>query len=396
MRYTSSDSRIYTRANRQNNISIKGNGLYDVMTECCDLGCDYFCFLDSDDEYEPDFLEKGLALIERENLDIAACGTQFIDAPTGEKINQRYAVKDDMILSGRAFSEKFPNYLQFMFTMWGKLYSLSLLRKLNFESLRGISSQGWDTAFTLEAFSHAKRVGIIGGTLHKYYISPKSSISYFDEKRVKSTGLVFEAYMRYLKKRNALTPRNIDTARNAYLNAIKSTTIVALGSDMALLQKLDALYAIFTNEITRETMERKSPMLPEHLKRELNDTADKWILETIARSPLTRDLPPRSALFLRVPVSAVLDNDIEAAEAEIMRIANEDEIPDEHAEAYLKFAELVCAACENADGWLFFKKLLVRFLLDAGRADEARPKLDELSELLPDDTEISALRDEMK
>jgi glycosyltransferase involved in cell wall biosynthesis len=352
----------------------------------------FYALLDADDEYEPNFLEKSLAFMERENLDIVACGAQFIYEPTGKKMDQAYAIQDNMILAGSAFSEKFPEYLQFMFTVWGKLYPLSLLRKCDFEYAKTLS-YGADTAFALEAFSHAKRVGIIGGTLHKYYISPKSVSYKFDEKRVESDRLAFNAYRGYLKKRNALTPMNVDVIYSVYLNAIKNTTIIARNADMPLLQKLDALYDIFTNEITRETMERKSPVLPEHRKREINSAVDKWILETIAQSPLTRALPPRSALFLRIPVAAVLESDIEAAEAEIMRIANEDEIPDEHAEAYLKFAELVCAACENANGWIFFKKLLARFLLDAGRADEARPKLDELAELLPGDPDVAGLRE---
>jgi hypothetical protein len=38
---------------------------------------------------------------------------------------------------------------------------------------------------------------------------------------------------------------------------------------------------------------------------------------------------------------------------------------------------------------LFFKKLLARFLLDAGRADEAKDKLDERAGLVPDDGEVA-------
>jgi glycosyltransferase involved in cell wall biosynthesis len=350
----------------------------------------FFAMLDADDEYAPDFLEKSLAFMECENLDIVACGAQFIYEPTGEKMNQSYAVQDNMILSGRGFSDEFPEYLQFMFTIWGKLYPLSLLKKCDFEYAKTLS-YGADTAFALEAFSHANRVGIIGGTLHKYYISSKSVSHKFDEKRVKSDQLAFNAYMSYLKKRNAMTRQNVDVIYSVYLNAIKNTTNIVLGTDMPLLEKLDALYGIFSSEITREIMERKSAMLPEQRKRELNSVSDNWIRDVIARSPLTRDLPPCSALFLRVPVAAVLEDDIEAAEAEIIRIANEEEIPDEHAEAYLKFSEFVCASCENANGWLFFKKLLARFLLDSGREDEARAKLKELFELLPDDGELSNL-----
>jgi glycosyltransferase involved in cell wall biosynthesis len=351
----------------------------------------FFAMLDADDEYAPDFLEKSLAFMEKHKLDIVACGSQFVYEATGEKMNQAYAVENDMLLSGYTFSEKFPEYLQFMFTVWGKLYPLSLLRKCDFEYAKTLSYSS-DTAFALEAFSHANRVGIIGGTLHKYYISPKSGSYKFDKKRVKSDRLAFNAYMIYLKNRNALTQRNIDVVHSVYLNAIKNTVTVALGADMSLSQKLDALNDIVANDITHKTMDHKSPALQERFKQAFYGVVDRWLRNTIAQSPLTRSLPPRSALFLRIPVVAVLENNIEAAETEIIRIANEDEIPDEHAEAYLTFAELLCAAAENANGWIFFKKLLARFLVDQGRLDEAKPKLNELAELLPEDREVAELR----
>ncbi|MDR1589063.1 MAG: radical SAM protein [Oscillospiraceae bacterium] len=68
-----------------------------------------------------------------------------------------------------------------------------------------------------------------------------------------------------------------------------------------------------------------------------------------------------------------------------------EEVADEQIEGYCELGEFLCAACENADGWIFFKKLLAQFLVENNRTDEAKPRLDELRELLPDDDEIKAM-----
>jgi len=47
---------------------------------------------------------------------------------------------------------------------------------------------------------------------------------------------------------------------------------------------------------------------------------------------------------------------------------------------------------EYADGWIFFKKELAKFLLISGSTDKANVQIKELEELLPDDKEIIDLR----
>ena len=64
------------------------------------------------------------------------------------------------------------------------------------------------------------------------------------------------------------------------------------------------------------------------------------------------------------------------------------EVPDELVEGYCDAGELLCAAVENAGGWLCFKKLRIRFLIEQNRQDEAKDRLEELIELIPNDSEV--------
>jgi hypothetical protein len=68
------------------------------------------------------------------------------------------------------------------------------------------------------------------------------------------------------------------------------------------------------------------------------------------------------------------------------------EVPDEQVERFCDVGQLVCAAAENADGWVFFKKLRAQFWIGNGRTDKARAEVDELAELLPADREIAGFQ----
>jgi hypothetical protein len=76
-----------------------------------------FISLDADDEYSLDFLEKMTTFMEMHNLDVAACGSDFIDAATGVKTGVR-SLPADLILQGQLFSDAFGVYHQFMRTVW--------------------------------------------------------------------------------------------------------------------------------------------------------------------------------------------------------------------------------------------------------------------------------------
>lgn len=47
---------------------------------------DFYCTLDADDEYKPEYLKKMLVFIEEYDLDIAACGNDFLDAAQNNKL----------------------------------------------------------------------------------------------------------------------------------------------------------------------------------------------------------------------------------------------------------------------------------------------------------------------
>ena len=315
-------------------------------------GC--WAMLDADDEYKPDFLEKSLAFMAENRLDITACGSDFVDARTGQYCGVRKLARD-VILEGIGFSEHFPVYHQFMRTVWCKLYSLSLLRQCNFERCRSVS-YGADTMFAMEAFRNASRVGILAGSLHKYYVSP-ASVSYaFDDTRIKSDVILPDLAREFLvSKTGAVSPRNEEFLLAVYMNALFDTLKVLLGSGLSESEKFDGLCEMFLCGRARQLASQ------EGFGALLGDPA--------------RTREQRRQLFA-------------AAANFLFRL----KVPSEQAERYCEAGEFVSAAADDDGMWIAFKKLLVRFLIYSERNEEAQAKLDELLELLPDDEELLAYR----
>lgn len=117
--YASRDSRIKAFYNTNNRA-------FHETEECLFLpyniqANDFFCSLDADDEYLPTFLEEMLAFIDKYDLDIAACGSDFLSVADNNKLLGQRLLTKNLILEGTEFSDYFPCYHQFLRTTWGKL-----------------------------------------------------------------------------------------------------------------------------------------------------------------------------------------------------------------------------------------------------------------------------------
>jgi glycosyltransferase involved in cell wall biosynthesis len=237
--YAGRDGRIIARANAAKEGWGTGNHWRAVLLTACDADS-YFCMLDPDDEYKPNFLENTLKFIQENQLELAACGSDFITAATGTLLPGR-ALEQDMVLEGESFGTQFPNYHQFMRTYWGKLYSVSLLRNWFAEGLQSVDIvYGSDTLIAQGVFRRAARVGILAGSLHKYYVNPQSFSYTFDARRLNSDRVLFDAAKDFLMtKVGFVSPNNEHFLYSVYLNAIKDTLQVLLTAKIPDGEKLE-------------------------------------------------------------------------------------------------------------------------------------------------------------
>lgn len=116
-KYSEKDSRIHFFQCSEN--FVWGKEVEGWINLCKSISDDdYICWLDSDDYYEDNFLEKMISFMESNGLDIAACGSKFIDARDNRVICERILKYPLIISKPEEFSNFFSVYHQFMRPMW--------------------------------------------------------------------------------------------------------------------------------------------------------------------------------------------------------------------------------------------------------------------------------------
>lgn len=446
--YAKTDNRIVPLKNEDNNVWVKGErwlGFLDIYSDDS-----YFSMIDADDEYMPDYIDKMIAFIEEYNLDIAACGNEFIDAKTYVKKGERKLEKN-LILKGEGFNSHFMQYYQFMRTIWGKVYSLSVLRKWNFQYRINIP-YGNDTQFAIGVFMEADRVGVLAKPLHKYYIYPKSASYQFDDKRIVSDQVLFDAAYDYLlSKCGIVSHENLNFLYHVYFYAVRDTFNVLLNSQISVIEKLDKIYEVFQNRHAQElarwpgTEAQKSElfhqigawllaqeevkngtaletaadilaamgMYPNRIdgwqdgrvflllaaiKDKLNekgsaDSVDAEIVSIISKSQLAAGLSTGFLDYYRNIIYSILQHDEKTALKQMEEIiAQETDIPDQYIEEFLELGLKLSTILEYTQDFIYFKKLQISLLIDLCRIDEAREQLADWDEILPADMDFKEFR----
>ena len=446
--YAQNDKRIVPLHNETNWI---GNGIFDIIKNH-ESDC-YMCELDADDEYAPDFLEKMLLFIKNENLDIAACGSDFVDMQTNKHLGMRL-LKKNLILEGEEFDRHFSTYHQFMRTIWGKVYSVSVLYMSKFKEYT-LHGYGYDTLFTTNAFYNANRVGIISETLHKYYISSKSVSYQFEQGRISSDRILFDAAWDFLtSKCGVVSADNLNFLRMVYLNAIRDTLNVLINTQINLSDKLDYLLDIFQNQHTQELIKwpgakaEKNQLFRQlalwmlskeeflsgsgfdivieilismdiypnkikgwkdeevynlltmirdkQIERDLPNNADSHIISVASKSPYLVGLEVGFLCYFKDIVSSILQNDEENALSQIIElIAEGTEIPDEYAGSLILMALNLSAKLELHDYFIYFKKLQISLLIELSKINEAIEEFADWDKILSDDIDFKNLKERL-
>lgn len=226
-----------------------------VLQDILDKGIEgkYFVTLDSDDWYEPDFLEFLYDFAERYDLDISACGSKLL-CMSGGNIGYRKLEKG-IILEKNKFANYFRFYHVFFRTTWAKLFKTEIIMKSDFEDLsknnEGLG-YGSDTLFSMAILSASNKIGISDRVMHNYRVHDKSVSYSYNEKRIHSDILLFENSEKFLKKFGQISSENYYFIYLVYLNAIKDTLNTLLKSS---LKKPDIIYEL--NKILKQPLTRR-------------------------------------------------------------------------------------------------------------------------------------------
>lgn len=410
----------------------------------------YFANLDADDIYSPDFLENMIPFMQKNRLDIAACGSDFVNTQDGKTVGSR-KLGQNLILEGTDFGLYFPSYHQFMRTVWGKVFSLSAFHGLAFHQIL-TQSYGGDTLLNMLAFRNASRVGVLAGSLHKYYISHKSVSYRFDNNRVQSDSMLFEAANDFLKdKVGTISDENQTFLWCVYFNSIVDTTNTLLNTQIGVSEKLCNLLKIvqcpYTQSCIKLSMlgEQKNRLFAQiglwvlsqkevqnsqnidiaidilamigafpnrldgwepcwkfwllvNLKKKwrqknLPSNANTQIVDAVQNFPFLSGLSADFLMYFSEIIFSILQHKEEAALQRTQEFLEHDaDIPDTYMESLLTLGLNLAAMLKRSDDFVSFEKRKIAFFIQSSKMEKARLELADWDEILPDDRDFKDFR----
>lgn len=170
--YAATDNRIQYFYKENGGVSSARNlGLQKACGE-------WITFVDSDDWVERNYCEIMLSCAKERNLDIVEIRriNEFENASVKQPILQEDYLKE------YTFNKFIPNEENFYGTCWGYLFARHCIEKITFDENIHLAE---DALFTVEAMSHANKIGVLNEFLYHYNLTLHSSLSQgvFNEKK---------------------------------------------------------------------------------------------------------------------------------------------------------------------------------------------------------------------
>ncbi len=222
---------------------------------------DWVSFIDADDTYSFDYLEKMLNFAKKNSLDLAICGWDFVRP---NEIDIR-SLENDMIIEKKDFSDLLPIYDKFMGPLWNKLVSYKLFAQhidyFEYEHAKlfteGVFSYGADTCFNYILLSCLEKFGILSESLYKYNIFDNSvSRKKFEPMRIVSDRWLAKCRFDFLHRIGSdISKTNRDFILNIYHKSTMATINLINKSDLEPMDRLKYLYEIFKSEYMKQSFE---------------------------------------------------------------------------------------------------------------------------------------------
>ena len=138
---------------------------------------EYLIFLDSDDWFEPDFLERMVLRARETNADVTICEAVEFDTRTGTELPSAWMLKTQY-LPGETFApEEIAEYV-FQFTYgwpWDKLYRAGFIREMGISYPALPNSE--DLVFVFQSLALARYIAVLKETLVHHRVNRAASVS---------------------------------------------------------------------------------------------------------------------------------------------------------------------------------------------------------------------------
>lgn len=411
--YAKKDKRIVPYYSKVNQAFDENRDFWDLSRRIPEG--DFFCILDADDVYEPTFFEEMLGFMAEYRLEVVACGTVFVDGASGRAVGRRVLPGRLVLNSPEAWEIGFSAAHWNLRQVWGKLYSS---RAAAAQYVAGALPDWWpnaygsDTVNVMESVKAVKRFGVYGKILHRYTVSPKSVSYQWIPGREDADVLLHEKALEFLNRVcGRVSAENLRFLHSVYFYAFKDTVMVWAQASLFLGEKLAILRTILENGITGEMLSADmsgcgvDEAEKQNLLRLLLQIFEKVNCRPKDESALTavytalnpdfgQFIPPDRLLWYlaQAPelVTALAMKDYEGAaqfwENTSLKASEEN----------VEMARTLAAVLGNRESYVYYSKLLIELLIQAGELSSADEELTEWEKILPGDEELAVLRLELE
>lgn len=198
----------------------------------------YIANLDSDDWWEPDYLESLIGFLEKHNLDLAVTGTVNYYETTGDSLVLRQ-LNTPAILTVEQFAQAYPQLWVFPSTNWANIMRTELFQRARPEEViaANLSNSG-DTVSMLRYMAQCSRIGIDSTALHHYRIRPKQVSQRYHPRRFDSNVYCNEEIQRFLELHHTFDPPKREWLKWVYINATGLTLNLLKESELSADEKI--------------------------------------------------------------------------------------------------------------------------------------------------------------
>lgn len=411
--YAKKDKRVVPFYNKKNRVLSENPAFWLLTKEMKEE--DFFCVLDADDAYDLTFLEEMLAFMKENKLDMAACGSRFVDSETGKVFGERVLERNHVAFDEQSYEREFPVMHWNLRQAWGKLYTAKAARvRYEIELPEWFPrAYGGDTVNVYACVDASERIGVYGKCMHSYTISHKSISYEWREGRELCDFILFEKAKELLiRKCGQVSPRNLNFLYAVQFNALKDTLKVLFGAELPSEHKVEIMKGIFENPITKQTFlehgnvteEEKTKLLTEVVcgiielaqniaEASLQDAADIFKVFNADFS----ELIPTECLGWYMKKLPMIVRNTALGEYEyavnnlLVYLAKEREA--DLAVDYPFVLGQVLASLRNEEAkYVYFSKQLIHWCIENKQLERAKQDLSEWLEILPEDKELQELQ----
>lgn len=208
----------------------------------------YHTTLDSDDWWEPNYLERILEFAEKNNLDLAVTGTmQYIEVHNDSKIMRK--LEQPVVLTQKQFAQNYPVFWTFPSTVWATIRRAELVHIVDYAPAIG-HAYGSDTMEMLQYIKQCSRIGIDNSVLYHYRIHPKGVTYQYNPRRFDANIAYYEQIKEFLELHQTFDPPKQEWLKRVHLSSMAATLGLLRDAQVTAEEKLTECARIVEHPLT--------------------------------------------------------------------------------------------------------------------------------------------------